>query len=132
MNIEQILVGVKDLPPAPQVAIKLMDLLRGDQQNNDEIVHTVEFDPALTARILRVCNSALVGGGREPIGSLEQAILRLGYQEIFRLVLALSVGGSLAKPLNKSRWRKQKSLPVANQSYRILKPLETEALCSPE
>ncbi|MBI4026138.1 MAG: HDOD domain-containing protein [Verrucomicrobia bacterium] len=96
---DQILDKTSDLPPAPIAACKLMDLLKHPSRDNvDEVAQTIQYDPSLTARLLRCANSVYMGG-RDPVGSVEQAVLRLGYWEIMRLVLTLSVGNSLGREL---------------------------------
>ena len=49
----------------------------------------------LTAKLLRVCNSAEIGL-REPVTSLDQAVLLLGHNVIFRTVTALGYGGVMS------------------------------------
>lgn len=99
MTAEQILEKVTDLPPAPIAACKLLSLLKSPTLDSiDEVVATIEYDAALTARLLRCCNSAFMAG-HEAVDSVDQAVLRLGYYEILRLVLALSVGNTLSKNL---------------------------------
>jgi putative nucleotidyltransferase with HDIG domain len=95
MKPEQILDSIKDLPPPPQVAWKLMELLKQPTQNNNDVVQIIEFDPVLTARLLKSCNSAFWTRG-DPVGSVKAALLKLGYREVQRITLALSVGGVLA------------------------------------
>lgn len=75
---------------APQVASKLMRLLKASPCNN-EVISVVHYDPALTARILQVCNSVAYRG-RTAISSLDDAVNRLGYENILRIVWQLSVG----------------------------------------
>jgi putative nucleotidyltransferase with HDIG domain len=99
MTADQLLEKVTDLPPAPVAACKLLSLLKNPTLDSiDEVVTTIEYDAALTARLLRCCNSAFMAG-HEAVDSVDQAVLRLGYYEILRLVLALSVGNTLSKNL---------------------------------
>ncbi len=93
---EKILDAMTDLPPPPHVACKLMELLRSSRQSNDEVVQTIRYDAVLTAKLLKTCNSAFWARS-EPVGSVDTAVMRLGYQEVSRIVLALSVGSSLAR-----------------------------------
>ena len=99
MTTDQILDMVPDLPPAPITACKLVQLLgRPALDNLEEVVQTIEFDASLTARLLRTCNSAFMSG-YERVHSVEGAVLRLGYAEIFSLVMALSAKSSLSRDL---------------------------------
>ncbi|MDD2706891.1 MAG: HDOD domain-containing protein [Verrucomicrobiae bacterium] len=99
MTADEILNKIADLPPAPIAASKLLSLLKNPTVDSiDEVVETLEYDPALTARLLRACNSAFMAG-HASVDSVDQAVLRLGYYEILRVVLALTVGGVLSKGL---------------------------------
>ena len=98
MTAEQIIAQVQDLPPVSEAALKLLKLLGRHDHDSSDVVKAVQYDAILTAKLLRACNSALQGL-REPIASVEQAVLQLGQQEILRLVLALNVSGTLDRPL---------------------------------
>ncbi len=55
-------------------------------------MRTLRCDNVLTAKLLRVCNSAEVGL-RESVTSIDQAVMLLGDAAIFRTVCALGYGG---------------------------------------
>jgi putative nucleotidyltransferase with HDIG domain len=95
IKAEKILDKVPDLPPPPQVAWKLLEFLKQPTQNNYDVVQIIEFDPVLTAKLLKACNSAFWARG-EPVGTVKAALLKLGYQEVQRVAMALSVGGTLS------------------------------------
>jgi putative nucleotidyltransferase with HDIG domain len=99
MNADQIIDQIQDLYPPPKVACKLLNLLKRSDQDIQEVVQTLQSDAVLTAKILKTCNSAMMGG-RDALASIEQAVIRLGYKEVLRIVLAFSVGGSLSKKLD--------------------------------
>jgi putative nucleotidyltransferase with HDIG domain len=94
MTADEILDQIKVLPPNTQVAIKLMKLLRTENQHNEEIVETIQYEPSLTARLLKVCNSAY-WGRKARIGTVDEAILQLGYQEVLTIVTAMGIGEAL-------------------------------------
>src|SRR6185295_13900693 len=54
------------VPSMPAVAVKCLELLRDQNARFSELAATVEKDPLITARLLRVANSPAYGG-REPI-----------------------------------------------------------------
>ena len=84
---------VKTLPPAPRIVSELLGLLRQEDVPVDRIVELITFDPALTAKVLRRCNSAAFGGS-EPVHNLSEAVARVGFNDVYRLVAAV-VGESL-------------------------------------
>lgn len=95
MKAEQILDQAKELPPPPQVAWKLMEFLKNPSQNNHDVVQIIEFDPVLTAKLLKACNSAFWSRG-DPVATVRAALLKLGYREVQRIAMALSIGSALA------------------------------------
>jgi len=98
MTAEEIIAKVKDLPMVSETARKLPGLLNKPELHRDDLVKTLRCDNVLTAKMLRVCNSASTGL-REPVTSVDQAVLLLGDSTIFRIVCALGFGGAMAAPL---------------------------------
>lgn len=71
-------------PPAIEVFPRLLPLLHKDQYPTDELAEVVRVDTALTADILRVCNSASFGFNVRA-QTIHEAILRLGLREIYTI-----------------------------------------------
>jgi putative nucleotidyltransferase with HDIG domain len=94
MTADEIVARAKDLPVVSETARKLVIQLNQPDLHRDELVETVRCDNVLTAKLLRVCNSAN-SGMREPVLSVDQALLLLGDNMIFRIVCAVGFGGSL-------------------------------------
>jgi putative nucleotidyltransferase with HDIG domain len=87
MNIvPQVLRSLKNLPPFPPVAQRALLLLNEPEVNIQELVEVVKFDPAVTANILRISNSAYFASNQE-IHSLHQALLLLGTQELLKIIV---------------------------------------------
>ncbi len=72
------------LPAAPRILARLGYLLTDINSATEEIVELLKRDPALTARILRVSNSVAYAAD-DPIASLEEALLRIGFTEVYRI-----------------------------------------------
>ncbi|OGR05818.1 MAG: hypothetical protein A3K23_06100 [Desulfobacca sp. RBG_16_58_9] len=85
--VPQVLRSLKNLPPFPMVAQRALLLLNKPEVSIQELVEVVKFDPAVTANILRISNSAYFGLRRE-IHSLHQALLLLGTQELLKIIIA--------------------------------------------
>jgi putative nucleotidyltransferase with HDIG domain len=94
MTAEEIIAQAKDLPVVSETARKLTIQLNQPDLHRDELVKTLRCDNILTAKLLRVCNSADCAA-REPVVSLDQALLLLGDDTIFRMVCAIGFGASL-------------------------------------
>lgn len=82
---DQILEIAGSLPPAPQVFSELGTLLRKPDSRLDEIAGLLKRDATMTARLIRLSNSVAYGG-EQRVGSVEEAVGRVGLQEVFRLV----------------------------------------------
>jgi HD-like signal output (HDOD) protein len=57
----------------------------------DEIVEVVKYDQAVTAQILKICNSAYFGLV-EPVESLNDAMMAIGTFRLLQLVMAMQSG----------------------------------------
>jgi HD-like signal output (HDOD) protein len=76
----------KQLPPAPTLLPELLSLLNKPDLDTERVVRLITYDPTLTANVLRLSNSAALGSPK-PIASLNEAVLRLGFEQILRLVV---------------------------------------------
>lgn len=74
-----------ELPSLPDLAIKIGRAIDDPDIGNTDIARLVQIDPALTARLLSVVNSAAFGGIGK-IGSVQQAIARLGRNKVRSLM----------------------------------------------
>lgn len=82
---EHILRLAQKLPTSPQIFSRLSNLLNDVNADLDKIVNLISIDTGLTARVLRVSNSVLFRG-RSPVQSLDEAVNRVGFREIHRMV----------------------------------------------
>lgn len=73
------------LAPAAATYGQLRMLLQDPDTGMDEIVQLIRLDPALTFHVVRMSNSVIFGL-REHTDSLEGAVGRVGFREIYRLV----------------------------------------------
>ncbi len=83
--------ALKALPPFPAVALQLLSLLDDDEAPMKKIVGLLRIDPALSAEILRVSNSALYGLSRR-VDNVSHAIAVLGTEVVKRLALTVALG----------------------------------------
>jgi putative nucleotidyltransferase with HDIG domain len=79
---------VKHLPPAPRILTELLSLLQKDNVDASRVVTLVSYDPSLTASVLQLCNSAFYAPA-QPVDDLGNAIMWLGFKEVYRLVAAV-------------------------------------------
>lgn len=98
MTAQQIVDQTRDLAVVSPAALKLVSLLNQPNANSSEVLAAVRCDAALSARMLRICNSSMYATS-EPIASVEHALLHLGYRGTYRVVLTLTFGGTLGRPV---------------------------------
>ncbi len=84
--------SIRDLPPMPAVAIKVLELLNDPNVNYEKLGETISSDAAVSARMLKVANSAFYSMKRQ-IKTLEHAIAIVGERTLRSLVLAASLEG---------------------------------------
>jgi len=73
----------------PDICLQLNSLVNNDEASVDDIAQLVRYDPALTFRVLKLANSALYSR-RGNISTIEDAILKIGTNELCNIALATS------------------------------------------
>ena len=81
---------IRDLPTLPAVAHEVHCIVTDTNSNMSDLVRVIEGDMALTARILRIANSAYYGVPRK-VDNLKMALFILGMQEVNNLVVTITV-----------------------------------------
>src|SRR5437867_8538874 len=82
--------ALKALPPFPAVALQLLSLLDNTDVPLKKIVDLLRMDPALSAELLRVANSALYGFVQR-IDTVKHAVVVLGSENVKRLALTVAL-----------------------------------------
>lgn len=95
---DEILASVKSVEAMPSAIQQALGLLRDQNADMSELAHIIEFDPGLTANILRLVNSSYFGGMRT-ITSVREAVLRLGSNQVFQLLIAAGVAPRMRKEI---------------------------------
>lgn len=90
VDFQTVVRSIGDLPPMPAVAAKVMELLGDPNVNYAKLGEAVSSDPAVSARLLKVANSAFYSMSRE-IKTLDHAIAIVGERTLRSLVLAASL-----------------------------------------
>jgi len=80
-------------PMSPSVG-RLAGIVCDEDVDLDEVTSIIELDEALTANVLRVANSA-ASASRTPIGTVRQAVVRLGADRVLQLVVGSRVAGMM-------------------------------------
>jgi len=86
---------IRQSPELPSAIIELSHMLRDPSTNIRRVVELISTDPVLSARVLRVVNSAAYGPSR--VTSLQQAVVLLGFNNIWLLVTQM-LASSAVRP----------------------------------
>jgi HD-like signal output (HDOD) protein len=82
----------------PAFISTLLDMLRNPEVDFGAAADKLRLDPGMTANVLRLANSARFGAARS-IGSVRDAMVRLGLNRLFEVVVATHAAQQLAQPL---------------------------------
>ncbi|MBI5740756.1 MAG: HDOD domain-containing protein [Nitrospirae bacterium] len=82
--------NIKSLPTIPAIAQKILGLLNDNQLSVDKIEEIIEKDPAISAKILSVANSAFFGF-QVSSDFLRNAIMRIGFNNVKNIALSISL-----------------------------------------
>lgn len=81
---------VTNLPSLPMVVSTIIQLVKNPKTSADDITKIIRTDPSLTAKILKLVNSAYYGFPRE-IKTLSSAIMILGFNDVKNLAMSATV-----------------------------------------
>ncbi len=96
-KILKLLTEKGDLPPLPEILLKLQTLINDPESEIEEIARLIETEPVLSGRLIKLANSVLYGGGREPAEDLSSVVMRLGVKMILDLAYALQLTNVFSK-----------------------------------
>jgi HD-like signal output (HDOD) protein len=83
--------GHIDLPSFPDIAVKVRRVLADSDTSIDQVVRVVGSEPALSARLMRVSNSASFNRSGKTVTDLRTAINRLGYNMVRSAAMAFAM-----------------------------------------
>ncbi|MBK1718964.1 HDOD domain-containing protein [Thiocystis violacea] len=90
MSVRNIIERLGDLPSLPPIYERVRETLDDPDGSLETAARLIETDPAMTARLLRVANSALYGLSAK-VDSVPRALTIIGVTETHHLVLATSL-----------------------------------------
>lgn len=98
ITLEELVDRVNDIPAFPQTVIKIMELLKEPRSAAIDIEREIMKDQGLTAKVLKMANSAFYSGRRQ-IKTVVDATVLLGFDTVQSIVLASTVGKVMEKEL---------------------------------
>ena len=81
---------IKDIPTLPLIYQELFRMMQDPEVSAPAIAEVITLDPALTAKILHLVNSAFYGYKKQ-IKTISRAVVVLGFQAVRNAALAISV-----------------------------------------
>ncbi len=87
--LKKILKSIESFTPIPAVAHKIISIINTSNFSMNDIAQIIQHDPALSANLLKTCNSAFFAL-QTPIESIKDAVSLLGIDQVVELVLLKS------------------------------------------
>jgi HD-like signal output (HDOD) protein len=107
MNFDTLFQQQNALPTIPKVVQELIDSFNNDDVSIDEISSKLAADQVLSAKLLRLANSSYYHSSRS-VGTVDDAVLMLGFMTVRTLVVSSGLTGSFKAMLGvdlKQFWR---------------------------
>lgn len=95
---DEIIDRAKRLPSMPAPVMRIMSYLGRPDADMNVLASLIEYDPVLTVNVLRMANSSFFGGGGA-VGSVRDALFRLGTRRLVQLVIASGVSPVARRPV---------------------------------
>lgn len=123
-KLAEVVADASTLPSAPALLPKLMALLADPDSGADQVEALIKTDIGLASGTLRLANSAYFNN-LVPCDSLNDAIVRLGFREIYRLATTSLASAWLSHEVNGYGWEPgdlyRHSLTVAVAAHALAK-----------
>ena len=91
-SLEALLEQSKKLPSLPEIYIKVSDILENENSSAQQIGATIQTDPSLSSRILKMVNSAYYGLPNQ-VSSIPQAVTLLGRKQLQQVLTGSVLAG---------------------------------------
>jgi putative nucleotidyltransferase with HDIG domain len=92
VTLEQLIGKGQDLPSLPEIYLRVSEQLEDETSTVQQIGNTVQNDPAITTRVLKMVNSAYYGMPNE-VASVSQAVSLLGRERLKHILIGSVLRG---------------------------------------
>lgn len=93
MELDEIFEQAHKLPSVPKIAQELIASFNQSDIDIDNIAKKIAQDQVISAKVLRLANSAHFAP-RRPVGSIHEAVIVLGFNTVRTLVIATGITGA--------------------------------------
>ena len=83
----------------PMVSVQALRLLNDTNASIQEVAQCFRYDPGITANIIKIANSSLFPSVVKA-GTLQEAIVRMGFRQTLQLLLGMSLAPVLRAPVS--------------------------------
>ena len=87
---EQIRGLVQQIRPIPQIALKIIRMIKDGDYNFEDVAKVVRQDQTISAKVIRLCNSPMFRR-EQPVASIDRALALLGEKKMLLLVVSASL-----------------------------------------
>ena len=95
-GIDSVIDNIKNLPSLPTIALKIIQEIKRDKISNNALAEIISFDPALTAKILKIANSSFYAFSNG-VDSIDRAVHILGQEALKNIALSFVIVKGLKK-----------------------------------
>ncbi len=88
-RLEEVLLLIEHIPPFPKVAQRVMVLLQDPNATAMQLAEVIQFDAAITANVLKICNAAYFGLPRK-VSSLDEGLVVIGHDILKDIIITSS------------------------------------------
>ena len=81
---------VDDLPRFPAVAARVMGMAENEKTSALDLAQVLSTDQALTAKLIKISNSAYYGFARR-VSTVREAVLVLGFKQVRQVAVGASI-----------------------------------------
>jgi HD-like signal output (HDOD) protein len=100
VGAEEIGQVLRQLPSAPKVLPRLLEILRDDNASMDDVVELIRVDSGMASRVLQIANSAYYSPSQSSrCPSMEEAVCRVGLIKVYELVAVAATSQLLMRHL---------------------------------
>ena len=96
-DAEALLDRIEDLPPLPAVAARVMSMADDDRTSAMDLAQVLSTDQALTAKLIRISNSAYYGFARR-VSTVREAVVMLGFKQVRQVAVGASLINAFKGP----------------------------------
>ncbi|MCC6475560.1 HDOD domain-containing protein [bacterium] len=97
ISIAAVSLDIERLEPVSPTVPRLAAVITNENSGVDEIVRVIEYDPAMTANVLRLANSAYFSSPT-PVSTVREAVTKIGAGQILQNAVGREIGSRFKSP----------------------------------